>query len=113
VLSVVGTTEIWSAQRVGDRNLESAKGASETRQLAIFPLSDNYSRLGAWPHTRRAETKWRTRSEAESCAGGLPTDDRAKGESQRERETGFLTRWSASGSRVIYPVWGCHWLMAL
>src|SRR5215207_8283034 len=62
--------------------------ARKTRQLAIFPLAT--TTVGWVPdRTPEAEAKRRTRSEAESCAGGLPTDNPAKGEAQGERHDGF------------------------
>ena len=52
-----------------------------TRQSGFFPLAT--TSVGRVPdqHTRRAKAKRRTRSEAESCAGGLPTENGAQGES--------------------------------
>ena len=67
----VSVTEIWNLRR-----------ARNTRQLAIFPLATT---TVGWVPDRTPggpKRKRRTRSEAESCAGGLPTDDRAKGEPQ-------------------------------
>jgi hypothetical protein len=64
--------------------------ARKTRQLAISPLAT--ITVGWVPdRTPEAEAKRRTRSEAESCAGGLPTDNPAKGEPQSEKAVGFLT----------------------
>ena len=64
--------------------------ARRTRQLAIFPLAT--ITVGWVPdRTPEAEAKRRTRSEAQSCAGGLPTDNPAKGEPQSEKAAGFLT----------------------
>ena len=53
--------------------------ARKTRQLAIFPLATPtvgwvLDRTPAGP-----KRQCRTRSAAESCAGGLPTEDAAKG----------------------------------
>jgi len=57
-----------------------SEGRVNTRQLEIFPLAT--TSVGRVPdqHTRRAKAKRRTRSEAESCAGGLPTENGAPGE---------------------------------
>lgn len=51
-----------------------------TRQSGFFPLAT--TSVGRVPdqHTRRAKAKRRTRSAAESCAGGLPTENGAQGE---------------------------------
>jgi|GEM_PF-2961853 len=56
------------------------EGARKTRQLVIFLLATTtvgwvLDRTPAGP-----KRQWRTRSEGESCAGGLPTEDVAKGE---------------------------------
>ena len=57
--------------------------ARKTRQLAIFPLATPtvgwvLDRTPAGP-----KRQCRTRSAAESCAGGLPTEDAAKGKTYR------------------------------
>jgi len=85
------TSESWSKTvRVscaaqGFLTTFSVIGARDTRQLEIFPLATTTVGWVPDQHTRRAETKWRTRSEAESCAGGLPTDNAANGKPQREK----------------------------
>src|SRR5215216_5962084 len=40
------------------------------------PRRDVGTRVGARTHTRRGETEWSTRSEAESCASGLSWHNR-------------------------------------
>ncbi len=71
--------------------------ARKTRQFAIFPLAT--ITVGWVPdRTPEAKAKRRTRSEAQSCAGGLPTDNPAKGEAQRERHAGFSP--SGGGSKA-------------
>jgi hypothetical protein len=67
------------------------RGAWNTRQLEFFPLATTSVGWVPDQHTRRAKAKRRTRSAAESCAGGLPTDNPAKGEPQFEKAAGFLT----------------------
>ena len=82
----VGFNRNWGAQV----NLALCEKARKTRQLAIFPLAT--TTVGWVPdRTPEAEAKRRTRSEAQSCAGGLPTDNAAKGESQSWRWARFLT----------------------
>jgi hypothetical protein len=57
--------------------------ARQTRQLVIFPLA---TPTVGWVLDRTPGGPKRqcgTRSEAESCAGGLPTEDAAKGKTCR------------------------------
>ena len=56
------------------------RGAWNTRQLGFFPLATTPVGWVPDQHTRRAKVKRRTRSAAESCAGGLPTENGAQGE---------------------------------
>ena len=56
------------------------RGAWNTRQLGFFPLATTSVGWVPDQHTRRAKAKRRTRSAAESCAGGLPTENGAQGE---------------------------------
>ena len=55
------------------------RGAWNTRQLGFFPLATTPVGWVPDQHTRRAKAKRRTRSAAESCAGGLPTENGAAG----------------------------------
>ena len=65
--------------------------ARNTRQLGISPCPPLQS-AGCPDRTpegrKRSE---RLGAQAESCAGGLPTDNPAKGEPQFEKAAGFLT----------------------
>ena len=64
----------------GSLTLFISEGRVNTRQSGFFPLAT--TSVGRVPdqHTRRAKAKRRTRSAAESCAGGLPTENGAPGE---------------------------------
>ena len=57
-----------------------SEGRVNTRQLGFFPLATTSVGWVPDQHTRRAKAKRRTRSVAESCAGGLPTENGAQGE---------------------------------
>jgi len=73
------------------------RGAWNTRQLEFFPLATTPVGWVPDQHTRRAKAKRRTRSAAESCAGGLPTENGAQGEALLLIDTkclvGFLRYW--------------------
>src|ERR1051325_10005065 len=56
------------------------RGAWNTRHLEFFPLATTPVGWVPDQHTRRAKAKRRTRSAAESCAGGLPTGEEGQGE---------------------------------
>lgn len=68
-------------------------GARDTRQLEIFPLATTTVGWVPDQHTRRAVASRRTLRAAESCAGGLPTDNAAKGKTRSvKRASGSLAR---------------------
>ena len=45
-------------------------------KIEVPPRMDVGTRVGARTHTRRGETKWSTRRDAESCADGLSWHNR-------------------------------------
>ena len=75
----------------GPRKLAVCERARKTRQLAIFPLATT---TVGWVPDRTPEAEAFSGglgAKAESCAGGLPTDNPLKGNLNREQWAGFLT----------------------
>jgi hypothetical protein len=98
----------------GPRKLAVCEMARKTRQLAISPLATITVGWVPDPHTGGRSVSAGLGAKAQSCAGGLPTDNPAKGESQPERWVGFLTlclRGSKQGFRPFCEVavftWHC------
>src|SRR5688572_22587136 len=75
-------------------------------KTAFPPRRDVGTRVGARTHTRRGETEWSTRSEAESCAGGLSWHNRPKEGETKSVRSAEVER---SGMRSSQCTSRCDW----